>query len=76
MSGRAIPVLMTFASRVQLIFDRVVTRKTPGEFRARVIQDGVHRSLHIQYKSFDLKQLSSAGIKPGVKQPPLSKEYS
>jgi hypothetical protein len=28
--------------RVQLIFDRVVTKKTPGEFRTRVIQDGVH----------------------------------
>ncbi|MFL6451510.1 MAG: hypothetical protein ACJ746_28105, partial [Bryobacteraceae bacterium] len=30
--------------RVQLIFDRVVTKKTPGEFRTRVIQDGVHPS--------------------------------
>src|SRR5260370_37200285 len=26
--------------RVQLIFDRVVTKKTPGEVRTRVIQDG------------------------------------
>ena len=42
--------------RVQLIFDRVVTKKTPGEFRTRVIQDGVHPSLHIDYKNFDLKQ--------------------
>jgi hypothetical protein len=33
--------------RVELIFDRVVTKKTPGEFRTRVIQDGVHPSLHI-----------------------------
>ena len=41
--------------RVQLIFDRVVTKKTPGEFRTRVIQNGVHPSLHIQYKNFDLK---------------------
>jgi len=39
---------------VQLIFDRVVTKKTPGEFRTRVIQDGVHPSLHINYKNFDL----------------------
>jgi hypothetical protein len=31
---------------VQLIFDRVVTKKTPGEFRTRVIQDDVHPSLH------------------------------
>src|SRR3954471_17187439 len=42
--------------RVQLVFDRVVRKKTPGEFRTRVIQDGVHPSLHINYKNFDLKQ--------------------
>jgi hypothetical protein len=42
--------------RVQLVFDRVVTKKTPGEFRTRVIQEGVHPSLHINYKNFDLKQ--------------------
>ena len=42
--------------RVQLVFDRVVTNETPGEFRTRVIQDGVHPSLHISYKNFDLKQ--------------------
>jgi hypothetical protein len=27
--------------RVQLIFDPVVTKKTPGHFRTRLIQDGV-----------------------------------
>jgi len=42
--------------RVQLIFARRVTKKTPGEFKTRVIQDGVQPSLHIQYKNFDLKQ--------------------
>jgi hypothetical protein len=47
--------------RVQLIFDRVVTKKTPGEFRTRVIQDGVHPSLHIHYKNFDLKQYFKEG---------------
>jgi hypothetical protein len=47
--------------RAQLIFDRVVTKKTPGEFRTRVIQDGVHPSLHIQYKNFDLKQYFKEG---------------
>jgi hypothetical protein len=47
--------------RVQLIFDRVVTKKTPGEFRTRVIQDGVHPSLHIDYKNFDLKQYFKEG---------------
>jgi hypothetical protein len=47
--------------RVQLVFDRVVTKKTPGEFRTRVIQDGVHPSLHIYYKNFDLKQYFKEG---------------
>jgi hypothetical protein len=47
--------------RVQLIFDRVVTKKTPGEFRTRVIQHGVHPSLHINYKNFDLQQYFKEG---------------
>src|SRR5215471_13419663 len=47
--------------RLQLIFDRVVTKKTPGESRTRVIQDGVHPSLHINYKNFDLKQYFKEG---------------
>src|ERR1700682_1788564 len=47
--------------RVQLIFDRIITKKTPGEFRTRVIQDGVHPSLHINYKNFDLKQYFKEG---------------
>jgi hypothetical protein len=47
--------------RVPLVFDRVVTKKTPGEFRTRVIQDGVHPSLHINYKNFDLKQYFKEG---------------
>jgi len=46
---------------VQLVFDRVVTKKTPGEFRTRVIQEGVHPSLHINYKNFDLKQYFKEG---------------
>jgi hypothetical protein len=47
--------------RVQLVFERVVTRRTPGLFRTRVIQDGVHPSLHIEYKNFDLKQYFKEG---------------
>src|SRR4029077_16195808 len=47
--------------RVQLVFDRVVTKKTPGMFRTRVIQDGVPPSLHIEYKNFDLKQYFQEG---------------
>jgi hypothetical protein len=46
---------------VQLVFDRVITKKTPGHFRTRVIQDGVHPSLHIEYKSFHLKQYFKEG---------------
>jgi hypothetical protein len=47
--------------RVQLIFGRRVTKKTPGNFRTRVIQEGVHPSLHIEYKNFDLKQYFKEG---------------
>jgi hypothetical protein len=47
--------------RVQLIFYRVVTKKTPGPYRTRVIQNGVHPSLHIDYKNFDLKQYFKEG---------------
>lgn len=47
--------------RVQVVFDRVLTKKTPAEFRTRVIQDGVHPSLRIQYKTFDLKQYFKEG---------------
>jgi hypothetical protein len=49
------------SDRVQLIFDRVVTEKITGEFRTRVIQDGVHLSRHINYKNFDLKQYFEEG---------------
>ena len=42
--------------RVQLIFDRRVTRQTPGRFRTRVLTEGVVPSLHITYKHSDLKQ--------------------
>jgi hypothetical protein len=47
--------------RVQLIFDRRITKKTPGRFRTRVIQQGVHPSLHIEYKRFHLKQYFKEG---------------
>lgn len=42
--------------RVQLIFDRRITRRTPGRFRTRVITDGVVPSLHIDYKHSRIKQ--------------------
>ena len=47
--------------RLQLIFDRRVTKATPGLFRTRVMQEGVHPSLHIQYKNFDLKPYFKEG---------------
>ena len=46
---------------MQLIFDRIVTKKTPGQYRTRVIQNGVHPSIHINYKNFDLKQYFKEG---------------
>jgi len=42
--------------RVQLIFNRRVTRQTPGRLRTRVLTDGVVPSLHVSYKHSDLKQ--------------------
>ena len=41
---------------VQLIFDRKVTKRTPGRFRTRVLTDGVIPSLHIDYKNSRIKQ--------------------
>ncbi len=48
-------------SQVQLIFDRRVTRKTPGRFRTRVITNGVIPSLHIDYKNTRVKQYHKEG---------------
>ena len=42
--------------RVQLVFGRRVTRRTPGRFRTRVLTEGVIPTLHISYKHSDLKQ--------------------
>jgi hypothetical protein len=42
--------------QVQLIFDRRVTRKTPGRFRTRVITEGVIPTLHVDYKRSRIKQ--------------------
>ena len=42
--------------RIQLLFERKVTKSTPGKFRTRVIQKGVHPSLHINYKNSHVKQ--------------------
>jgi len=47
--------------RVQLIFDRRVTRCTPGRFRTRVITEGVVPSLYVDYKSSRIKQYHKEG---------------
>src|SRR5690242_7671926 len=47
--------------QVQLIFDRWVTKATPGSFRTRVITDGVIPSLHIDYKNTRIKQYHKEG---------------
>jgi len=47
--------------RVQLLFERKITRATPGKFATRVVTRGVCPSLHIGYKSFDLKQYFKEG---------------
>jgi hypothetical protein len=47
--------------RVQLLFKRKITRATPGKFATRIITQGVAPSLHIGYKSFDLKQYFKEG---------------
>jgi hypothetical protein len=47
--------------QVQLIFDRRVSRRTPGRFRTRVITDGVVPSLHVDYKHTRIKQYHKEG---------------
>jgi hypothetical protein len=47
--------------QVQLIFDRRLTRRTPGGFRTRVITDGVIPSLHVDYKHSRIKQYHKEG---------------
>lgn len=42
--------------RVQLVFDRKIIKATPGQFRTRVIEEGVQPSLHIEYKNSRAKQ--------------------
>jgi hypothetical protein len=48
-------------TQVQLIFDRRVSRRTPGRFRTRVITDGVVPSLHVDYKNSRIKQYHKEG---------------
>jgi hypothetical protein len=47
--------------QVQLLFDRRITKATPGPFRTRVITDGVIPSLHFMYKKTRIKQYHKEG---------------
>jgi hypothetical protein len=48
-------------SQVSLVFDRKVSRRTPGQFRTRVITNGVVPSLHVDYKKTRIKQYHKEG---------------
>jgi hypothetical protein len=47
--------------RIQLLFERRLPAAPAGSFRTRVIQQGVSPSLHVEYRSFDLKQYFKEG---------------
>jgi hypothetical protein len=47
--------------QVALIFERRVSRRTPGRFRTRVLTEGVVPSLHVDYKRSKIKQYHKLG---------------
>ncbi len=47
--------------QVQLIFNRRISKRTPGRFRTRVITEGVTPSLHVDYKHSKIKQYHKEG---------------
>jgi hypothetical protein len=47
--------------KVQLIFSRRVSKRTPGRFRTRVLTNGVTPSLHVDYKRTGIKQYHKEG---------------
>jgi hypothetical protein len=47
--------------QMQLIFNRRITRQTPGRFRTRILTDGVVPSLHVDYKKSRVKQYHKEG---------------
>ena len=54
-------LLVGLPSQVSLIFNRKVIKTTPGDFRTRIISDGVIPSLHVDYKSSRIKQYFKEG---------------
>ena len=47
--------------QMQLLFNRRVTRRTPGRFRTRIVTEGVVPSLHVDYKKARIKQYHKEG---------------
>jgi hypothetical protein len=47
--------------QVQLVFQRRITKRTPGRFRTRVLTEGVTPSLHVDYKHSRIKQYHKEG---------------
>jgi hypothetical protein len=47
--------------QVQLIFERRITKRTPGRFRTRIITEGVTPTLHVDYKHSRIKQYHKEG---------------
>jgi hypothetical protein len=47
--------------RVQLLFERRISRRTPGRFSTRVLTDGVQPSIRFDYKRTSVKQYFKAG---------------
>jgi hypothetical protein len=48
-------------NQISLVFNRKITRRTPGGFRTRVITQGVGPSLHVDYKRNRIKQYHKEG---------------
>lgn len=48
-------------NRIQLLFERRITRRTPGRFSTRVVTHGVLPSLHVEYKRCHIKQYFKEG---------------
>jgi hypothetical protein len=47
--------------KVRLIFNRRVTKRTPGRFQTRVLTNGVTPTIHVSYKHSDQKQYYKLG---------------
>jgi len=47
--------------RIQLLFQRRITKRTPGRFLTRVVTNGVIPSLHVEYKNCRIKQYLKEG---------------